>query len=35
MNRNCNSENVLYQTNFFLKEGNFKDKVYIGISALN
>ena len=30
-----NSENVVYQANIFPKEGNFKDKIYIGISALN
>ena len=33
MDRNCNSENVVFQDNIFPKEGNFKNKIYFGIST--
>ena len=33
MHRNCNLENVVYQTNIFPK-GNFNEKAYIGVSLL-
>ena len=35
MGGKSNSKNVIYQADIFPKEVNFKDKVYIGISALN
>ena len=33
MKRNCNQENVVYQTNISPKEGKL-NKVYIGVSSL-
>ena len=27
MGEKCKSENIVYQANIFLKEGNFKDKI--------
>ena len=34
MDGTCNLENVIYQANIFPKEGNFNNKIYIGVSTL-